>query len=703
MFEAKPSAAEYTPAEAAAEIARLTQLVRYHNERYHVLDDPEISDAEYDRLFQQLQALEAAFPAFAAPDSPTQQVGAEAKGHHVPAHATAGEAFTEKPHLERMLSLQNIFTAAELDQFLQRVQDYLALSAPPELVIEPKIDGVALSLTYVQGQLQQALTRGDGSSGEDVTRNALTIADIPHQLATSQMPCPDVLEIRGEVYMQRDDFEQMNAARAAAGERVFANPRNAAAGSLRQLDANITAARPLRFWAYALGRVEGQAFTTHMAELASLRAWGFPPLPAEVTADPAFVHAYYDQMLAQRAAMPYAIDGLVYKVNNKQWQARLGTIARAPRWAIAHKFPAEQARTRVQKIDVQVGRTGVITPVARLAPVSIGGVMVSNATLHNAAYIAERDIRVGDMVFVERAGDVIPKVVQVIMAERPADAEPYVFPAACPACGEPLVQLADEAAHRCLNIRDCPAQLEGRINHFVGRQGLDIQGLGEKQVRRFVQEGKVLSLGDIFRLERYAADLMLEQGYGEKSVTQLLAAIQQAKEPELPRFLTALGIPLVGEEAARLLAGRYQQLDALVEVAVQNPEDIESIDGFGGKMSQSVHAFFANAHNQQLLQDLSAEGVQPRPYQPVMTTAQPLVGKTVVLTGSLNSMSRAEAKSALQALGAKVASSVSQHTHMVVAGQEAGRKLTQAQELGVQVIDEDELGAILGRGEDLSA
>lgn len=677
--------------EAQAEMNRLTRLVQYHNERYHVLDAPEISDAEYDRLFQRLQALEKEYPDLAAEASPTQQVA-----------PPSNEIFAEKPHLERMLSLQNIFESDEIEKFIERMQEYLHQDTVPELVIEPKIDGVALSLTYAQGQLKQALTRGDGYTGEDVTHNALTIQEIPKQLHGSADRHPQIMEVRGEVYMRREDFERMNASRAAAGEKVFANARNAAAGSLRQLESAITAQRPLRFFAYSLGRLEGMTFSTHTQELEALAYWGFVPVAAERTDDPAFIHAYYAQMLDQRFELPYAIDGLVYKVNDKVLQSRLGTIARSPRWAIAHKFPAEQARTRLKKIDVQVGRTGVVTPVARLEPVNVGGVMVSNATLHNADYITERDIREGDMVFVERAGDVIPKVVQVVLADRPAETEPYSFPQTCPACGEMLVRLDDEAAHRCLNIRDCPAQLEGRIIHFVGKQGLDIQGLGEKQVRRFVQEGKVLSLGDIFRLERHAADLMLQQGYGEKSVSQLLMGIQQAKEPELPRFLTALGIPLVGEEAARLLAARYEELDQIYEVAVENPEDIEQIDGVGDKMSQSIHAFFTNEHNQQLLEDLRDLGVQPQPYQPQKAASQPLAGKTVVLTGTLDSMSRAEAKSALQALGAKVASSVSVNTHMVVAGQQAGSKLEKARELGLDVIGEDDLETILGRGEDLS-
>jgi DNA ligase (NAD+) len=667
--------------QARADIKRLSAEIRRHNALYHSQDAPEISDVAYDRLVRQLEELEQAYPHLRQADSPTQEVGA----------ATA-RGFKTATHRQRMLSLNNAFEAEEVRDFVTRLCHFLGLGAPPPLVVEPKIDGVSLSLTYEEGRLTRGVTRGDGHSGEDVTENVRTIKEIPHTLAGTP---PRLVEVRGEVYMTRDDFEEMNTRQARAGEKIFANARNAAAGSLRQLDSQVTAQRPLKFFAYALGACT-QDFARHTDELAALAQWGFTSVPAQLKETVEDLLAFYRSFMAQRFELPYAVDGLVYKVNDKALQQRLGEVARAPRWAIAHKFPAEQATTVLEDIEVQVGRTGVITPVARLRPVPVGGVTVSNATLHNADYIAERDIRIGDTVFVERAGDVIPKVVRVVKEQRPAGARPYVFPSACPACGSKIVRLEGEAAHRCLNHLDCPAQVEAQITYFVGKQGLDIDGLGAKQVQKFLEQGLISSAVDVFGLARHAARLKEQDGYGEKSVRNLLAAIEKAKHVSLPRFMAALGIPLVGHEVARLLASRYPTLEALQKALQDQPEEVDSIDGIGPRIVESLTRFFKEPHNQKLLSGLVEAGVIVQPYAAPAVRETPFTGKTVVLTGTLETMTRAEAKARLQALGAKVAGSVSARTDFVVAGAGAGSKRSKAQALGVRILEEDAFKNMLG-------
>jgi DNA ligase (NAD+) len=675
--------------EKEQEIKHLTAELNRHNRLYHTEDAPEISDAEYDTLFQKLQKLEAEHPEFRQPNSPTERVG-----------GVAAKGFTARVHDVPMLSLGNVFNEAELSDFIARICRFLGQDTMPPLVAEPKIDGVSLSLRYEHGKLAYALTRGDGKEGEDITANAKTIADIPHQLPA---PYPAVVDVRGEVYMRRDAFEAFNAKQVEAGIKPFANARNAAAGSLRQLDSSVTATRPLRFFAYAFGAWTQEGSTpqgghgapaSHSEELAQMETWGFtvPDLATRFT-KAADVYTFYETVRDKtRAELNYAIDGLVYKVDDKALQQRLGFVARAPRFAIAHKFPAEQATTVLEGIDVQVGRTGRVTPVARLKPVAVGGVTVSNATLHNEDYIEERDIRIGDTVFVERAGDVIPKVVAVVEAKRSPQSVAYTFPKTCPECESTLVRLDGEADWRCLNHLNCPAQIKAGMIHFVGRNTLDIDGLGEKQIEKFIQLGWLESVVDIFRLYRYSAQMKQLEGYGEKSVENLLASIEKARDVSLPKLLAALGIPLVGGQVALLLAGKYGTLEVLAEASRNKPEEVANIDGIGPRIADHLQKFFQEEHNQNMLELLQNPtwGVRLTPYQAVVAQGGFFTGKTVVLTGTLEQMTRDEAKARLQTQGAKVAGSVSKNTDFVIAGTAAGSKLKKAEELGLAVLDESE-------------
>lgn len=677
------ASAEQTEAKAA--IARLTALVNHHNYLYHTLDNPEISDAEYDALFRQLQALEAQYPQFRAENSPTQKVG-----------HTRRDSFTSFPHKVGMLSLANAFTDDDLLDFFTRVQKFLSMTKPPAVVIEPKIDGVSCSLTYHQGQLIRALTRGDGEVGEDITDNVKTIADIPQVLHGKNLPTD--AEIRGEVYMETEAFEKLNKKQAELNEKLFANPRNAAAGSLRQLDSAITAQRPLRFLAYAFGALEGAHFPNHEAEINALKGWGFQVPYAILAHTPDDVLNAYRYRQEHRYAMPYAIDGLVYKINDKSLQKRLGELARSPRWAIAHKFPPEQATTTIEAIDLQVGRTGKITPVARLAPVHVGGVTVTNATLHNEDYITQRKIRVGDTVFIERAGDVIPKVVSVVENKRPENAKPYVFPQACPACQQPISRPPEEADYRCFNHFDCPAQVEAQIIHVTSRGCLDIDGLGEKQVQLFLQKGLLKTAADIFTLNNHAEILKTWEGFGEKSVSKLLEAIEKAKTPALSRFITALGIPQVGEKTAQDLAAHFATWQGFYKAASHEEglSSIEAIDGIGPAVTENIRRFMANTHNQKFIETLLQNGVNPQPYVALAKTEGFFSEKTVVLTGTLAAMSRPEAKARLEAQGAKVTGSVTGKTDFVIAGADPGSKLRDAQKHGVKVMDEAEFLAAIG-------
>lgn len=672
-----------------AEMKRLVAEVNHHNKLYHTHDNPEISDAEYDALFARLQALEQQHPELIQADSPTRKVGAE----------SAAATFTTHAHRAPMLSLANGYNTEDVADFCARLRKFLGVETTPELVVEPKIDGVSLSLTYEDGVLTRALTRGDGAVGEDVTANARTLKNIPSKLNDNNI-LKSIIEVRGEVVMTREAFEQLNARQAEAGGKVFANPRNASAGSLRQLDAKITAARPLQFIAYTIGAWEGLPLPeTELHLLEQFRAWGFTTPEASEAKSEADLLALNTLWEHERQTrVPYDIDGLVYKTGSRAIQARMGTLARTPRYALAYKFPAQQATTTLLGIDVQVGRTGKITPVAKLAPVNVGGVVVSSATLHNEAYIHTRDIRVGDTVFIERAGDVIPKVVSVVESKRPKNTVPFAFPHECPACGSLLALEPEAADWRCLNHYSCPAQLAAQLQHVVSRGCLDIEGLGEKQLELFVQEGLIKNPADIFNLPNHAEVISTWEGFGKKSVENLIDAIERAKTPTLPRFLAALGIPGVGITTANDIASHFVSLENLQNLMhTENPaEALLAIDGIGPIVARGLTQFFTNPANQALLQAYQSAGVKPQEFTAAPRTQGFFTGKTVVLTGTLSRMTREEAKARLMAQGAKVTGSVTSKTDYLIAGADAGSKLKNAQSLGVEVLDEDALLQNLG-------
>ncbi len=697
--------------EAQAELERLAALIAEANRAYHVLDAPRISDAEYDALKRRTAAIEARFPALKRPDSPSDQVG-----------AGPAEGFAKVRHDVRMLSLENAFDDAEVTEFDDRVRKYLGLTpdAPLACTAEPKIDGLSLSLRYEQGVLVQAATRGDGETGENVTANARTIPDIPQRLSGAPDLLPDLLEVRGEVYMARSDFAALNARQAEAGEKTFANPRNAAAGSLRQLDPAITAARPLRFFAYAWGALSEPLAETQMGALQRLAVLGFPTNPLTRLCDgPEALLAQYRLIEAQRATLGYDIDGVVYKVNELALQRRLGFRSATPRWAIAHKFPAELAWTRLLAIDIQVGRTGALSPVARLEPVTVGGVVVSNATLHNEDYIAGRDskgapiregrdIRVGDWVQVYRAGDVIPKIADVDLSQRPPGSTPWVMPDHCPQCGSEAVREADDSVRRCTGGLICPAQAVERLKHFVSRAAFDIEGLGAKQIEAFYADDQlpIREPADIFTLEaRDAANLTRlknRDGYGEKSVTNLFHAIEEKRTIPLNRLIFALGIRHVGETSAALLANHYHSWAAFEGAMTaaqvgEGPEwaELTAIDGVGDVLAASVVTTFHQDRERAAIDTLVAH-LRVQDVTARAPVDSPVAGKTVVFTGTLERMTRAEAKARAEALGAKVAGSVSAKTDYLVAGPGAGSKATKAAELGVTVIDEDAWLALIG-------
>ena len=686
---------ELTRQQAAAELAALAAEIARHDRLYYQSDAPEISDADYDRLRRRNQAIEARFPDLVRRDSPTHRVGAPPVAD-----------FAKVRHAVPMLSLDNAMDGAEVVEFLRRVRRFLKLAedAPLTLVAEPKIDGLSSTLRYEQGQFRQGATRGDGSVGEDVTANLRTIRDIPLQLNTSEPPA--VLEVRGEVYMEPADFAALNEARSAAGEPPFANPRNSAAGSLRQLDSAITASRRLRFFAYAWGEAKPPIEGTHSGFLERLKAYGFRVNPLiEKVEDEAALLDYHARIAGRRFELPYDIDGVVIKVDRLDYQRRLGFVGRAPRWAIAYKFAAEQAETVVREIGIQVGRTGALTPVARLEPVTVGGVVVTRATLHNEDYIGSKDIRVGDTVVVQRAGDVIPQVVEVRLDRRPEGTEPYRFPDHCPVCNSLAVRPEGEAVRRCTGGLICPAQITERLRHFVGRDAFDIEGLGRKQVPQLLEAGLIQKPADVFRLasdpERLARLAELP-GWGEKKVENLKRAIEARRQVPLDRFINALGIRFVGETNARLLARHYQGLevwrDAMRRAAAGDAEalaELDNIDGVGPKVAEAICEFFAEAHNLAVLDELAAE-VEVQELAPPAGAASALAGKTLVFTGSLESMTRAEAKATAEAMGAKVAGSVSARTDYVVAGADAGSKARKAAELGVTVLSEAEWQALIG-------
>jgi DNA ligase (NAD+) len=699
-----------TESEARDELQRLAAALTIANTAYHTLDAPEISDADYDALKARNRAIEARFPVLKRSDSPSDLVG-----------GLVAEGFGKVTHRVRMLSLENAFAAEEVTEFDDRVRKFLGLDGALDYTAEPKIDGLSLSLRYERGALVQAATRGDGDVGENVTENARTIADIPQRLDAA----PKILEVRGEVYMSHGDFAALNDRQAAAGDKSFANPRNAAAGSLRQLDAGITASRPLRFFAYAWGEVAQPIGPTQFDAIQRLKVLGFQTNPLTVRCDgPAAMLAHYRMIEAQRATLGYDIDGVVYKVDDLALQARLGFRSSTPRWALAHKFPAELAWTELLGIDIQVGRTGALSPVARLQPVTVGGVVVSNATLHNEDYIAGRDskgaairpdangvgkdIRVGDWVQVYRAGDVIPKVADVDLSRRKTGAQPYVFPHVCPECGSEAHREEGDSVRRCTGGLICPAQAVERLKHLVSRSAFDIEGLGAKQVEMFFNDPdlSVKTPADIFSLSaRDAANplqkLRNRDGFGEVSATKLFAAIEARRTIPLGRLIFALGIRHVGEVAAGLLARHFSTWEAF-EAAVAgaapgNPAwaELTAIDGVGAVMAQSLVDAFANPAERAAIDALAGVlMIQPVAARGVVDS--PVAGKTVVFTGTLERMTRAEAKARAEALGAKVAGSVSARTDLVIAGPGAGSKAKDAERLGVEVIDEDAWLRLIG-------
>jgi DNA ligase (NAD+) len=693
----KPSASgqstDSSPLTPAARAQALRHQLHHHAHAYYTLDAPEVPDAEYDRLFRELQALESAHPGLLTPDSPTQRVGGQVL-----------DAFAPVTHRVPMLSIrtETDTEASGAEAFDTRIRKELGLSEsepPVDYVGELKFDGLAMSLRYENGVLVQAATRGDGETGEEVTANIRTIGQIPLRLPSD---APAVLEVRGEVYMRRDDFERLNErqreriAAGIKGEKTFVNPRNAAAGAVRQLDSGIAAERPLSFFAYGLGDITpasdgGPQWAKHYDMLMQLKAWGFPV--AEQTAcvqGAAGLVTYHQRMSAERDALPYDIDGVVYKVNDLAQQTRLGFVTREPRWAVAHKYPAQEEMTTVQAIDVQVGRTGKLTPVAKLAPVFVGGVTVTNATLHNELEARRKDVRVGDTVIVRRAGDVIPEVVSVVLDRRPADAPQFTMMKHCPVCGSLAEREEGEADHRCTGGLFCSAQRKQAIWHFAHRRAMDVDGLGDKLVDQLVDSDQVKTLADLYHLKLDTLANM--DRMAEKSAVNLLEALEKSKTTTLGRFLFSLGIRHVGEATAKELARHFGQLDA---VMVASEDALLQVADVGPVVAHSIRTFFDQPHNREVVQALRDAGVSWPEGDALAPTEMPLAGITVVLTGTLQSMGRDEAKEKLEALGAKVAGSVSKKTHYVVAGAEAGSKLDKAQELGVPVLDDAGLAVLL--------
>ncbi len=668
-------------AEAANELMRLARAINRANKLYHVDDAPEIADAEYDALVRRNAELEAAFPHLIRPDSPSGKVG----------HEVAASPLAKVTHEVRMMSLDNAFSDEEVEEFVARVRRFLALPPEAEVVMtaEDKIDGLSCSLRYEHGRLVRAATRGDGQVGEDVTPNVAYIADIPQQLTGD---VPEVFEIRGEVYMAKADFAALNAAQAEKGDKLFANPRNAAAGSLRQKDASVTASRPLRFLAHGWGAASAVPAESQYAMMQQIKAWGVPvsPLLTRCASAEAMI-AHYRAIGTARPDLPYDIDGVVYKVDRLDWQERLGFVAKAPRWGMAHKFPAERAETVLEAIDIQVGRTGKLTPVGRLRPVLVGGVTVTNVTLHNRDEIGRLGVRVGDRVVLQRAGDVIPQVVDNLT--RDDQREAYAFPDHCPECGSEAVAEEGEVDVRCTGGLVCPAQRVERLKHFVSRGALDIEGLGEKTIIEFFGLGWLESPADIFRLKMHRAELLTREGWKDKSVDNLLTAIEAKRAPDAARLLFGLGVRHVGAVTARDLMKRFATLPAL-RIAAEGAHrgeaealaEISGIDGVGPAVVEALGDFFHEPHNVAVWDDLLAQ-VSPPPYV-VETRASVVAGKIVVFTGKLETMSRDEAKAQAEALGARAAGSVSAKTDLVVAGPGAGSKLKQAATLGIEVIDE---------------
>ena len=696
-----PEVSSLSDAQASEELAQLAAEILAHDAAYYQNDGPLISDADYDALRQRNLALEAQFPHLKRPDSPSDKVG-----------SAPSQAFGKVEHSVAMLSLGNAFNAGDVADFVARIGKFLSLSGSDDLVFtaEPKIDGLSANLRYEKGRLVQGATRGDGQTGEDITANLMQVPGIPKRLPDG---VPDIVDIRGEVYMSHADFAALNERQSAAGSKVFANPRNAAAGSLRQIDAKITAARPLRFFAYAWGDMSSLPAQSQFDMIACFAQWGFQTNPQFIRAHSVeALTAHWADIEQQRASLGYDIDGMVYKVDRLDYQQRLGFVSRAPRWAIAHKFPAEQASTILRAIDIQVGRTGALTPVAKLEPVTVGGVVVSNATLHNSDEIARKDVRVGDRVTIQRAGDVIPQIVSVSLQHRAPDAPAFVFPTHCPDCGsvaqrEIREDGTEDIVTRCTGGLVCPAQARERLKHFVSRRAYDIDGLGQKQIDDYWALDLVRSPQDIFTLERrfgenppeiwrYGSGSKDKLGRLKDSATKLFSSIAQARKVDLDRFIFALGIRHVGETSARLLARHYGSIEGLqaqilliLDGDMLARSELEAIDGVGTTMIDALLGFFGEAHNRETIEALLQAGVSP---QALPATAQdtPVAGKTIVFTGTLEKMTRAEAKARAEAMGAKVAGSVSSKTDILVAGPGAGSKLKKAEELGLEILTEDQ-------------
>lgn len=679
-------------------IGKLRKELAYHNHQYYILDAPVISDAEYDRLMKELQDLEKKYPEFLSPDSPTRKVGAK-----------PSREFKEIYHAVPMLSLDLANTREELVNFITGIRRFfIELSSDPSLpietVAEPKIDGLSLSIRYQDHKLVQAVTRGDGQKGEDVTANVMTIQDVPKDLPRG---APTVFEARGEVFMENDDFLRLNERQEQSREKLFANPRNAAAGSLRQLDARITASRPLHFFCYAWGEMSESIAKTQWQARERLREWNFRlNEPARLAKGLSEMIAYYEEINSMRSRLVFSIDGVVYKLNNLDWQRRFGSDARAPRWAIAYKFPPEQGQTRLKNITVQVGRKGILTPVAELEPISVGGVLISRCTLHNQDEIERKDFRVGDQIVIQRAGDVIPQASSVVLSKRPSDSVKYIFPDHCPICGSHATRKNNEAAWICSGGLSCPAQLVERLKHFVSRDAFDIEGLGEKNIEAFYRDGLINSPMDIFTLEGRDKDsetpLRNREGFGELSVRNLFEAIRNRRTISLDRFIYSLGIDQVGQTTARLLAKHFRSLDRwrqTMEMAQARSSpaynDLVNIDGIGESMADAILEFFSEPHNLRILDDLCLV-VEVVDYSTPENDSSPLTGKLIVFTGTLTKMSRSEAKVRAEALGANVASSVSKKTDYLVMGDNPGSKAKQAHDFGVKILTEEQWLVLIG-------
>lgn len=685
--------------QAYAELIRLRDEILHHDELYYLKDMPTISDADYDALRQRNTAIEKRFPEIVLADSPSKRVGILPKSK-----------FGKITHDTPMLSLDNAFSIEDAEDFLRRAARFLGMPEGTQLdvVAEPKIDGLSASLTYEDGKFIKGATRGDGSVGEDITQNLLTIADIPLELKGS--PVPKHIEIRGEVYMTHKDFAALNETREREGLPLFANPRNAAAGSVRQLDAMITKSRPLHFFAYAFGELPADLpLATHQELLDTLMKWGFKVSEWHtLCTSEAMIFKLHEDLYAARPELGYDIDGVVYKINRLDLQARLGQIARSPRWAIAHKFPAEQGETRLEKIDIQVGRTGTLTPVAHLTPITVGGVVVSRATLHNEDEIQRKDIREGDMVILQRAGDVIPQVLGYVKDKRPADAQPFVFPHECPICGSHAVRIEGEVARKCIGGLVCPAQVVLRLYHFISRHGFDIEGFGQKHMEEFFEKGWIKTPADIFRLkvknQKSLQPIQTWEGWGGKSAEKLFEAIEERRHIGLDRFIYSLGIPQIGQATAKLLArtyGSYTNWRNQMQAAAASPhnpalEELMAIDGIGPSTAEDLCAFFLEPHNQTVLDELEQE-ITIEDVEVPRVSGSPIVGMSIVFTGTLTKFSREEAKATAESLGAKASSAVSSKTDYVVVGENPGSKAKKAQELGIKMLTEDEWLRLIGQ------